>query len=177
MKVKEKGLQKLEDFLDEDDKRALQIILSSFYESVKKRYGLEGKDIAVYVQDKQDAENRIPCSIFVRELGVFEAIVRYLHENKGMNFKEIAEILKRSSNNVSVTYKKAIKKYPKPFEINFSVSIPLTIFSKRFTCFESICLYLKEFYTFHEIGKILNRNDRTIWTIYNRALKKRGERR
>jgi len=28
--------------------------------------------------------------------------------------------------------------------------------------------------TYHEIALSLNRDDRTIWTVYNRALKKKG---
>ena len=28
--------------------------------------------------------------------------------------------------------------------------------------------------TYHEIAVSLNRDDRTIWTVYNRAIKKKG---
>ena len=27
--------------------------------------------------------------------------------------------------------------------------------------------------TYHQIGQLINRNDRTIWTVYNRAKKKK----
>ena len=42
---------------------------------------------------------------------------------------------------------------------------------------ESVVFYLKEKMgmTYHEIAVELNRDDRTIWTVYNRALKKRGD--
>ncbi len=40
---------------------------------------------------------------------------------------------------------------------------------------ESLVFYLKEVkkYSYHEIAVILNRDDRTIWTVHNRAIKKR----
>ena len=45
------------------------------------------------------------------------------------------------------------------------------VFSKKFTVFESIILYLKdkEELRYTEIAKLTGRDQRTIWTIYNRA--------
>jgi len=42
---------------------------------------------------------------------------------------------------------------------------------------ESVVSYMKNSLgmTYHEIAVALNRDDRTIWTVYNRALKKGGE--
>jgi DNA-directed RNA polymerase specialized sigma24 family protein len=42
---------------------------------------------------------------------------------------------------------------------------------------ESVVFYMKKSLdmTYHEIAVALNRDDRTIWTVYNRALKKRGD--
>jgi len=42
---------------------------------------------------------------------------------------------------------------------------------------ESVVSYMKDVLdlSYHEIAEQLNRDDRTIWTVYNRALKKRGE--
>jgi len=41
---------------------------------------------------------------------------------------------------------------------------------------ESVVYYMKNTLemTYHEIAISLNRDDRTIWTVYNRALKKKG---
>ena len=55
------------------------------------------------------------------------------------------------------------------------VSIPSSIFKDRkLAPLESITEYLKDTQglSFHEIAVILNRDDRTIWTCYNRAKKK-----
>jgi len=57
------------------------------------------------------------------------------------------------------------------------VTIPSTIFRNReLAPLESISAYLKNEIgmSFHEIAVLLNRDDRTIWTCYNRAKKKKS---
>lgn len=63
----------------------------------------------------------------------------------------------------------------KPTEDKFT--IPITLFSDRkLTILEHVITYLKESQnlTYQKIALILNRNPRTIWTVYQRARKKRG---
>jgi hypothetical protein len=58
-------------------------------------------------------------------------------------------------------------------------SIPLSIVcDRKVSIFETIVEYMKDHYglTYHEIAVLLNRDDRTIWTVYNRAAKKRSRR-
>ena len=53
--------------------------------------------------------------------------------------------------------------------------IPVSIFSKeKLSPFETIVTYLKEKQglNYHEIGSLLNRDERNIWTVYSRARKK-----
>lgn len=52
--------------------------------------------------------------------------------------------------------------------------IPVEIFSKNLTPFESLVKFLKENkkHKYSEIGKLLSRDQRTIWSTYNRAQKK-----
>lgn len=55
--------------------------------------------------------------------------------------------------------------------------IPTFIFhDDRLSVLEAIVAYLKEKenLTYHEIGIILNRDERNIWTEYARSKKKRG---
>jgi DNA-directed RNA polymerase specialized sigma24 family protein len=42
---------------------------------------------------------------------------------------------------------------------------------------ESVVDYMKDSLglSYHEIAKELNRDDRTIWTVYHRASKKKGD--
>jgi hypothetical protein len=58
------------------------------------------------------------------------------------------------------------------------VSIPSVIFRDRsLKVLEILVEYLKEHQnmTYHEIAVLLNRDDRTVWTVYNRAKKKRAK--
>jgi hypothetical protein len=53
--------------------------------------------------------------------------------------------------------------------------IPVSIFNKpKLSPFEAIVKYLKEEkgLNYHKIGEILNRDERNIWTVYNRVKKK-----
>jgi len=66
-----------------------------------------------------------------------------------------------------------------PPSIPEGIPIPSFIFRDRsLSVLEAIVEYLKEQkqLTFHEIAVLLNRDDRTIWTVYTRGKKKRGSR-
>ena len=57
-------------------------------------------------------------------------------------------------------------------------TVPSSIFLDReLAPLESLSEYLKEQegLSYHEIALLVGRDDRTIWTCYNRAKKKRGE--
>jgi len=59
------------------------------------------------------------------------------------------------------------------------VLISSSVFKDRsVSVLEVLVEYLKDKknLSFHQIAMLLNRNDRTIWTVYNRTKKKRGER-
>lgn len=56
------------------------------------------------------------------------------------------------------------------------IKLPLKIFADRsLSVLEVISEYLHDELklTFHEIAELMNRDDRTIWTCYHRAKKKR----
>lgn len=53
--------------------------------------------------------------------------------------------------------------------------IPVSIFKEsKLSPFETIVKYLKEEMklNYHQIGILLNRDERNIWTVYNRATRK-----
>ena len=59
-----------------------------------------------------------------------------------------------------------------------SISIPISVIGDRSVAtLEAVVEYLKDTLdlSYHEIAVLLNRDDRTIWTSYKRAKKKRGE--
>lgn len=128
----------------------------------------------------------IPLLIFVPELGVLESIVKYLKENLNLNFSDIAKLLGKSNVNIRVEYFNSLKKYPKKFECldvvdeNFkSVAVPLSIFREsELSMLECLVKFLKEEakLKFSEISVLIKRDQRTIWTIYRRAISKETNR-
>lgn len=124
-------------------------------------------------------EIKIPVKIFDNKfLSCLEAIVKYLKENLKLRFVKIALLLNRNSRTIWTTYQKVKKKMPMPFSSLFSkINIPISNFSDRnFSTLESLVGYLKNLnLTNHEIAIMLQRDDRTIWTIYDRVKKKSGK--
>jgi hypothetical protein len=127
----------------------------------------------------------LPSTIFVSELGCLEAVVKYLKENLEISFKNIAVKLEKSEANIRISYSNSKKKYAFAFDTityltkdNHSGNvklIPLRSFLNNLSMLESLVCFLKDEQNmrFSEIAKILSRDQRTIWTVYNRALKKR----
>ncbi len=59
-----------------------------------------------------------------------------------------------------------------------SIPIPSKIFrDRKLSVLEAIVEYMKDELdlTFHDIARLLNRDDRTVWTVYSRTKKKRKE--
>ena len=125
---------------------------------------------------KRETEE-IPISVFDnKELSSLETICKYLKENCNLSYHEIAVLLNRNDRTIWTTYNNAHKKLETRFTVVKSdYFIPISIFIERkLSVLESIAVYLKENcnLTFHQIAVLLNRNDRTIWTVYNRGKKK-----
>ena len=119
----------------------------------------------------------IPLSVFDnKELSSLETICKYLKENQNLSYHEIAVLLNRNDRTIWTTYNNSKKKLPALFPISKSeYYLPISIFKERkLAVLESIAVYLKDEcnLTFHNIAVLLNRNDRTIWTVYNRGKKK-----
>ena len=59
----------------------------------------------------------------------------------------------------------------------FNGSIPLCIFNQKPSPFEAIVKYLKEEFNlkYHEIAKLTNRDQRSIWYTYKQAIKKQEQ--
>ncbi len=127
----------------------------------------------------------IPCSIFNSKLSSLETIAKYLVENEKLTLKKIAQLTDRTSKNIWQAYNSSKKKHPEWFNNSSEnkILLPLEIFDKNssigaytsyLTVFEQIVLYLKDNtkLSYHEIALALKRNDRTIWSIYQRAFKK-----
>jgi len=121
-----------------------------------------------------EREEKIPVTIFLGELAPLESIVKYLKENKGLTIKKISEKLNRSNKTIWTTYSHAKNK--KLTVTDTEYLIPTSFFSKKTSILETTVYYLKKNHdmTLHQIAITLKRDDRTIWTIYHRALIKNG---
>jgi len=124
-------------------------------------------------------EVKVPISVFKNEhLSSLETIVKYLRENLLLSFKQIASSTNRNEIALAVSYRNAKKKLEAKFVVA-EISpyyIPVKILQDRnLSVLENIVSYLKDTFglTYHKIALLLNRNDRTIWTVYQRAIKKR----
>lgn len=93
-------------------------------------------------------------------------------------------ILTKISNNISNSFssndkdllahiERSIQEYKKEKQIT---QIPVSLFAGRLAALEVVVKYLKENgLTYAEIAKVLNRDQRTIWTTYSKAIKKQKE--
>lgn len=128
------------------------------------------------VRQAKDRDS-IPACVFNRKLSPLETVVKYLKENLGFSLPRIATVLGRDIRTVWQAYKASQKKQGLMLkEANPEFLIPLEVLRNRdFSILESVSAYLKENFrlNFHQIGSILDRDERTIWTVYNRLKEKR----
>ncbi len=88
--------------------------------------------------------------------------------DKDLILKFLIEQFKKEHRLTDQGIVKALEKYKK------EILIPVSIFSKTLSTLETIVKYLKENQNlrFNSIAKILNRDQRTIWTTYKNSTKK-----
>lgn len=119
----------------------------------------------------------IPLSVFNPRLSALETVSKYLHENLGLGYRKIAELMNRSEKTIWQAYNFSLKKFPRRLIVKETpYLVPVSVFADRkYSNLESVVAFIKEQYRlkFSEIGALLHRDQRTIWTVYNRARKKR----
>ncbi len=126
---------------------------------------------------------QVPADIFAGRTSPARALVRFLAETKQMPLKEVAKILHKSYANTWISYKKAKSLHNSEHEQGILENkgygqagyfIPLSAFSHNgfLTVFEALVVYMKKFFTFSQISRIVKKDPRTIWTVYSRAKKK-----
>jgi hypothetical protein len=116
--------------------------------------------------------NRIPLNIFSKKnLGILEAIVKYLKETTNLSYHEIAQILNRDDRTIWATYNKACKKEKEAFKIeNVEETIDPKIFSDRNQApLKALITHLVgRDMTLKQISTALNRSYKTIWLTYRK---------
>ncbi|MBS1266157.1 MAG: hypothetical protein MAG795_00122 [Candidatus Woesearchaeota archaeon] len=123
----------------------------------------------------------IPSSIFLqRRLSFLESIVVYLKEIHKLTYAEIARQLNRDQRNIWTLYNRAAKKlgddiFSPPADASL-VQIPISVLRDRsLSILETVVFYLRVDVGLKnsEIAELLNRSSKTIWTVYDRAKKKK----
>lgn len=119
----------------------------------------------------------IPANIFNKRLSPLETVAKFLKENLALSFKDAAVLLNRNQKTVWQAYKNGSKKFTAKFQEDYSkYNVPISsLKDRRYSILESVVSYLKENYAlnYHQIAVMLNRDQRTIWTVYNRLKNKR----
>ena len=148
--------------------------LKGLFLEAKEKFHLNGAELLTKKIEKK--EILIPVGVFSEKLSSLETIVKYLKENLGLKNKEIAKITKRSVKTIYQAYSSANEKSGKKFEIKEAkYYIPASALTNRkLGVLESVVKFLKENYelNYSEIGRLLGRDPRTIWTAYSRGKKK-----
>lgn len=146
------------------------IRLKQIYNSVGTKYN----DLPIILQRN---ELFLPDFIFSKKLSSLEVISKYLIENCKLSIKEASVLLGRTNKNIWYAYNSS-KKEPVTFaEKKVKFVIPTAIFKNLdYSVLENIVVYLKEELglKYSKIAGILKRDDRTIWTVYNKAIKKKS---
>lgn len=160
----------------------------SIIEGISKKHNVDLNQIADLLKNKEKYVS-VPVGLFRSKLGPLEALVRYLKDVLEYPFCETAKMLSRDETTIWTSYSNSMKKSDKVIvdldmkDISFEdlkvkkgeLIVPLSLFSeRRLSILETLCMYLRENFllSYHNIGLLLERNDRTIWTVVNRATKK-----
>jgi len=145
---------------------------------LKEKFSLSSDELISAIEKTSFKKEDIPLCIFKHsELSSLESIVKYLRENCALKFNEIGTLLNRSQFTISSSYRIAKSKLPDKFSIQTSeYDIPTNIFKDRkLSVLESIVYYLKTKFDlkFTFIASLLKLDQRTIWTVYHRAINKK----
>jgi hypothetical protein len=168
-----KAINLIADELKEEYSLNKKEVIEIIIERLKKKYDLTRNEFLGIIKAREGIT--IPITIFTKELGALESLTKYMKENLNMNYRDIAKELGRNERTIWTAYKKANEKQKEHLKINETeINLPISIFeSKELTILESIIIYLKnEGKKYSEIGELLYRDQRNIWTIYSRAIKK-----
>lgn len=154
-------------------------ILKLAIDDIKEKYKISPNEILSLIEEKPiSKEILIPVSIFeVKNLSALEVICKYLKEELELSYSKIALLLNRNSRTIWTTYKNSARKKKEKLSVKESkFFIPISIFKNRkLSVLEALVSYLKDKFNlrYSEISILLNRDERNIWTVYNRYKKKK----
>ncbi len=153
-------------------------ILKLALDEIKQKYNLSAGEILGFVEKKPvPREIMIPVSVFeIPKLSALEAVCKYLKEDLDLSFAKIADLTKRDNRTIWATYRNASRNVKEKLQFKQSkFFIPVSALANRkLSVMESIVSFLKDKFglRYTEIAHLLNRNERNIWTVYNKFRKK-----
>jgi hypothetical protein len=126
-----------------------------------------------YLTLQHENEIYIPISIFQSSLTPFQSIVKYLKEHIDLSNSKISSLINRDVKTIWATYASVKNKKTTRID-NSSLMMPLGVFREHnFSIFESVVYYLKnKNISYAEIGRLLHKDQRTIWTVHSRLKNK-----
>ncbi|RLE39046.1 hypothetical protein DRJ17_01990 [Candidatus Woesearchaeota archaeon] len=138
-----------------------------------KDFNITQKDVLCIFEEIY--EKNIPISIFGTRLNPSEALVKFLKEEKGMNYHEIAMAINRDERGIWGSYHRAVESFHDRLPLESKYHIPLEIFrDRKFSILENVIMFLRDVLRLKnpDIAKLLNKTPSTVATVYNRAKKK-----
>jgi hypothetical protein len=152
-------------------------IIGSFQKNEKSISGFE-KFLEEKYQ-KEDIQFNFPINIFCEQLTPFESLVKFLFEQEKLGFSDIGQLLRKDRRVVWTTYKRASEKFKEPFAIiEEAIRLPLSeLVSDKLSIAELVVAYLKDKLHLRnsQVGSLIKKDEKTVWTLYHRAIKKRGD--
>jgi len=155
-----------------------ELVVHEFLGYLNQKYGIDRQELnrLISKEQKPDAFS-VPVEILGnRKLGCMEAAVKFLRENKGLAYNKISELLGRSRSTIGVMYHNASRKMGQHFQDypSSKYPIPASRFAdKKFSALESVVMFLADHkLRVCEIAGLLNRDYRTIYTVYRRGRRK-----
>lgn len=141
---------------------------------LRMKHGLSQQQLLQVLNDK---EIFIPLTIFTKKLSILEAVVKYLKEELNVSYHQIGIFLQRNERNIWHTYQHAKKKYPAALPTTpAKFFLPVSLFQNDLSMLENVAVYGKDTLQlkYRTIAQLIERNERTVWTMYHRAKKKLG---
>ena len=142
------------------DQRNIYTLYNRGVKKLKKRY--------------VDEEILIPIDIFKQGVGGSGILYKYLRENIGLGFNEIARVTRRGESTVWMNYRNVNESIKGKIKSRKKFLISVKIFTDRkLSILESLIRYLKDKgYKNIEIAEMLGKDPRNISTLYSRINKK-----
>lgn len=177
--IREQRERKLGKITLEDGKALSR--LDFIFSELSSKYDLDTNNLMQLLKKRQRYIS-IPAEIFKSSLSPLENVVMYLGVQLQLNQTQISNVLNRDHTTIwttllnaknkikEVEYKEFISHIPEE-----NILVPISVFANRkLSILESLSIYIKDKFelNYHQIALILGRNDRTVWTVVNRARKK-----